>query len=428
MKFHIHTLGCKVNAYESRVMADILKNAGYIESDEAVDLDISVINTCSVTNSADSKSAKIIRSQIRKNKDAIIIVTGCFSQSSVDIVKSIDGVNIILGNKFKTELIPLIEKFRKTKEQIIKVENIMKTDFESMKLNNFNRTRAFVKIQDGCNNFCSFCIIPYVRGNVRSKKREEVLSEIRELTNNGHKEIVLTGIHTGNYGIEFENYKFSDLLADVLKIRGLERLRISSIEMNEIDDDVLKLIKENKILVDHMHIPLQSGCDKILKDMNRKYNLKDFKNKINELRKIRPNVSITTDVIVGFPGESEKEFNETIETINDLNFSKLHVFPYSKRKGTVAAEMGNHVDERVKKERVSKLLEISKDLELKYMEKFLNSEIIFIPEKNTDKFIVGHSGNYLSIKTDGNKEDLGKQIKVKIEKIEYPYLIGKRKN
>ena len=243
----------------------------------------------------------------------------------------------------------------------------MDTNFEPMMLNNFNKTRAFVKIQDGCNNFCSYCIIPYTRGNVRSKDKQRVLKEIQLLVDEGHKEVVLTGIHTGNYGAEFADYKFADLLKDIVKIDKLERLRISSIEITEINDDVMEVIKENNILVDHMHIPLQSGSDAVLKRMNRKYDKEYFINKIKKLRKIRPNISITTDVIVGFPGETKEEFEETIETIKKIEFTKLHVFPYSKREGTKAAIMDGQVDENIKKKRVKILLQLSKELEYNYM-------------------------------------------------------------
>ena len=300
----------------------------------------------------------------------------------------------------------------------------MDTSFEHMMLNNFNKTRAFVKIQDGCNNFCSYCIIPYTRGNVRSKNKESVLKEIETLINAGHKEIVLTGIHTGNYGAEFKDYKFANLLKDVIKIEGLERLRISSIEITEITDDVMEVIKNNKILVDHMHIPLQSGSDTVLKRMNRKYDKKYFIDKIKKLREIRPEISITTDVIVGFPGETEDEFNETIKTIRKVKFSKLHIFPYSKREGTKAADMNNQIDEKLKKKRVKILLQLSKELEYNYMTKFLNKECEFIPEVAKEEYIIGHTGNYLNIKTIGTKKDLNKDKKVIINKIEYPYCIA----
>ena len=423
MTYKIYTLGCKVNTYESNVMSDILKNSGYVEDKENVD--VAIINTCTVTNTADSKSIKTIRHAIKENPNAIIIVCGCLSQNKIDNIINIDGVNIIIGNIFKTKIMDYILKYKNSKKQIIDIHDISNTEFETMKLNNFNKTRAFVKIQDGCNNFCSYCIIPYTRGNVRSKKREDVLNEIKELINNGHKEIVLTGIHTGNYGSEFDNYDFACLLEDIVKINGLERLRISSIEITEINDRVLKVIEENNILVDHMHIPLQSGSNEVLKRMNRKYDKEYFIEKIDKIRKIRPNISITTDVIVGFPSETEEEFFETIETIKKIKFTKLHVFPYSKRDKTVAATLPNQVEEKLKKDRTKILINLSKELEIEYMNKFINNNLSFIPEVKKDGYLIGHTGNYLLVKLKSD-EILNKSIDVNIESVNYPYLIGKK--
>ena len=424
MKFQIYTLGCKVNTYESNVMRDALLNKGYFEVDLKEKADITIINTCTVTNTADSKSMKVIRQAIRRNENAIIVVCGCLVQNKKEEVSKIDGVDIVIGNINKSKIVDYIEKYIEEKKQEVDVRNIMDTNFEPMMLNNFNKTRAFVKIQDGCNNFCSYCIIPYTRGNVRSKDKRSVLKEIQLLVDEGHKEVVLTGIHTGNYGAEFANYKFADLLKDIVKIDKLERLRISSIEITEINDDVMEVIKENNILVDHMHIPLQSGSDAVLKRMNRKYDKEYFINKIKKLRKIRPNISITTDVIVGFPGETKEEFEETIETIKKIEFTKLHVFPYSKREGTKAAIMDGQVDENIKKKRVKILLQLSKELEYNYMEKFIGKKVIFIPEMAKEEYIIGHTGNFLNVKYRGNKNDLNKDIEVKINNIEYPYCIG----
>ncbi len=424
MKFQIYTLGCKVNTYESNVMRDALLNKGYFEVGLKEKADITIINTCTVTNTADSKSMKVIRQAIRRNENAIIVVCGCLVQNKKEEVSKIDGVDIVIGNINKSKIVDYIEKYIEEKKQEVDVRNIMDTNFEPMMLNNFNKTRAFVKIQDGCNNFCSYCIIPYTRGNVRSKDKQSVLKEIQLLVDEGHKEVVLTGIHTGNYGAEFADYKFADLLKDIVKIDKLERLRISSIEITEINDDVMEVIKENNILVDHMHIPLQSGSDAVLKRMNRKYDKEYFINKIKKLRKIRPNISITTDVIVGFPGETEEEFEETIETIKKIKFTKLHVFPYSKREGTKAAIMDGQVDENIKKKRVKILLQLSKELEYNYMEKFIGEKVIFIPEMVKEEYIIGHTGNFLNVKYRGNKNDLNKDIEVKINNIEYPYCIG----
>lgn len=419
MKFNIYTLGCKVNTYESNVMSDALKNAGYIEVSIDEIADISIINTCTVTNVADHKSKKTIHHAIKKNPNAIIVVVGCMSQNKKE---ALEGVHITLGNINKSKIVFYIEDYLKRKEKIIDIQEMKHLKFEEMKLNNFNKTRAFVKIQDGCNNFCSYCIIPYTRGNVRSKAKEDIISEIKTLIKKGHKEIVLTGIHTGNYGAEFKDYKFSNLLEDLILIKGLERLRISSIEMNEINEQVLETMKKSNIIVDHLHIPLQSGSNSVLKRMNRKYNKEEFIKKIEQIRKVRPFISITTDVIVGFPGETKEEFEETIETIKKINFSKLHVFPYSKREKTIAAKLENQIDNTIKKQRVKVLLELSKQLEQKYMEKFVQQKVTFLPEIIRNDEVVGHTGNYLLIKTKGQK--INQDITVMIEKIEYPYCIA----
>ena len=418
MKFLINTLGCKVNTYESNVIRDIFLNEGYEESNSNVD--IAVINTCTVTNTSDSKSLKVIKHTIKNNPNAIVIVCGCFSQINPDRLKDMEGVSIVLGNYNKSKIMDYINQYKKEKKQIIDVRELNDEKFECMKLNNFNKTRAFVKIEDGCENFCSYCIIPYSRGKVRSKLMEDVLDEVNTLVNNGHREIVLTGIHTGHYGADIEEYDFSDLLNEICKIKGLERLRISSIEITELDDKFLETLKNNKIIVYHMHIPLQSGCDKTLKEMNRKYDVAYFKDKIKKIRSIRPNISITTDVIVGFPNETEDDFNTTVNTIKEIKFTKLHVFPFSVRKGTVAETMENQIDEKTKKERVHILMSISKELELDYMNKFIGCEVEFIPEVLKDGYIIGHTGNYLQIKSK-IKSNGHETIKTTIKSIEYPY-------
>lgn len=421
MKFYIYTLGCKVNMYESNVMRDNLLNNGYIEGLEN-NSDIYIINTCTVTNTSDNKSLKTIRKVLREHNNKITIVVGCMTQVNSKILDSLN-VSIILGNSGKSKIHKYIEEYKKTNKQIKILDNIMEMKFEDMCLNNFNKTRAFVKIEDGCENFCSYCIIPYARGKVRSKNPSTVIKEIESLVNNGHQEVVLTGIHTGHYGSDI-NYSFSKLLKDIEKLDGLSRLRISSIEITELDDEFLAVLKNSKILVDHMHIPLQSGSNEILKLMNRKYNKEYFINRINEIRKVRPNISITTDIIVGFPGETDESFRETLNTVNEIKFSKIHVFPFSLRKGTKAEELPNHIKENVKKERVKELINLSKKLEVEYFNKFIEQEVEFLPEVYKDGIIIGHTGNYLLVKTKGNITDINSLKKVKIKKIEYPYIIG----
>lgn len=423
MKFYIYTLGCKVNTYESNVMKDKLINNGYIEGKEN-DSDIYIINTCTVTNTSDNKSLKLVRRVLKNYPSSIVVIVGCMTQVNSKLLEDLN-VSIILGNSGKSDIVKYIEEFKNNKKKIVNVENIMEKDFEDMCLNNFNKTRAFVKIEDGCENYCSYCIIPYARGKVRSKKPKMVIEEINNLIKDGHKEIVLTGIHTGHYGADLKDYNFSKLLKEIENIEVLERLRISSIEITELDDEFIDVLNKSKILVDHMHIPLQSGSDEILRLMNRKYNKNEFIERIEKIRKIRPNISITTDIIVGFPGETEELFNETIETINKIKFSKIHVFPFSLRKGTKAEELPNHIDDITKKERVKKLISISEDLEKKYFNRFINEEVEFLPEIYKEGYIIGHTGNYLLIKSKGNINDLNIIKKVKIEKIEYPYCIGK---
>lgn len=421
MRYKIYTLGCKVNEYESEVMENLLDKNGFVRSDNP---EVCIINTCTVTNSADSKSRKMIRKVKKEFPTAIIVAVGCLIQNKEALLDNLE-IDIALGNKEKSKIVDILNNYKKTK--IKRVYNMDETDeFENMTLSNSDLTRAYIKIQDGCDNYCTYCIIPYVRGHVRSKKHEDILSEAKELIKQGHKEIVLTGIHTGNY--HDDEYGFSDLLMDLSKIKGLERLRISSIEVTELDDKFLSVLKNSNVLTNHMHIPLQAGADNILKLMNRKYDTEYFINKINVIRSIRPDINITTDVIVGFPGETSEDFENTIDTIKKCGFTKLHVFPYSKREGTPAAKMKNQIDGNEKKKRVRRLLDLSKCLEIDYMNKYLDTTVSFIPEVYKDGYLTGHTDNYLLIKCAGEKGDLKKDIKVHTESVSYPYLMSTKVN
>lgn len=427
MKVAIYTLGCKVNLYESEVIMNSFKKNGYEIVDFEDDADIVIINTCTVTNTSDKKSRNIIRQAVKKHENAVIVVMGCYSQVRSSDIKEIDGVDIIIGNTKKSKVVYLVEEYLKNKKNIIEIDDIMHTDFEAMELDTFEtRTRAFVKIQDGCNNFCSYCIIPYSRGNIRSKEKEDVVNEIKCLVKNGYKEVVLTGIHTGHYGKDKYDYDFSDLLIELCKIDNLKRIRISSIEITELDNKFLDVLKNNKVIVDHMHIPLQSGCDKTLKEMNRKYDTKYYLDKINLIRSIRPNISITTDLIVGFPNETEEDFNSTLSFLRKVNFSKIHVFPYSRRKGTKADLMDNQIDENTKHKRVKEVLELSKELEIKYMNKFINTDVLVLIEKYENGIISGHTENYIPVKANGLESDINELLMIHIDKNEYPYLIGNK--
>ena len=312
----------------------------------------------------------------------------------------------------------LVNDYIKDNKKSKRIYDLGNTEFEDMFLDRFeNHTRAFVKIQDGCNNYCSYCIIPYSRGNVRSKKKELVLNEVGALVKNGYKEVVLTGIHTGHYGQDIKEYDFSDLLIELEKIDGLERIRISSIEITELNDKFLDVLKNSKKIVNHIHIPLQSGCDKILKLMNRKYLMDYYFDKINKIRKIRPSIAITTDEIEGFPNETQEDFNITKENIKKLQFAELHVFPYSKREGTVAAKMDNQIDGNIKKQRVKELINISEELKNTYYSKFVNTIDSVLTENLENNYVIGHLSNYGKVKFKGNKNDLNKVINVRL--IEY---------
>ena len=415
------SLGCKVNMYESEYVINELKKAGYEIKDFDEECDIYIINTCTVTNNSDSKSRKMIRQAIRRNPNACVVAMGCFIAANQDI--QIDGLDIIIGNKDKSKIVELLDEYFKNKNEMRLEYTGRIKEFEDMYISNFpGRTRAFVKIQDGCDNFCTYCIIPFVRGKCRSKDKDKVVSEVTDLVNNGYKEVVLTGIHTGSYGVDLDT-SFAELLSSLVKIDGLERLRISSIETTELNSDVLNVLKNSKVLVNHLHIPIQAGSNEILKSMNRKYDLDYFFNKIGEIRTIRPNISISTDVIVGFPGESSELFNKTIETCRKVGFSKLHVFPYSERRGTASSRMSGKIDEHEKKERSRKLIEVSKELEIDYMKKFIGKTVSVLIEEYKDGYSLGHTGEFLYVKI---KKELphNEIVDVVVKDIEYPYVIG----
>ena len=417
----ILTLGCKVNTYESEYVINKLKENNYEIKPFTEICDVYIINTCTVTNTSDSKSKKMINTAIKRNPDACVVAMGCFIEANKEY--EIDGLDITIGNKDKSKIIELLDEYFEKKETLKRLYKEEKTIFEDMYITNFpGRTRAFVKVQDGCENFCSYCIIPFVRGKCRSKELDKVVNEITDLTNNGYQEVVLTGIHTGNYGVDL-NTNFAALLKQLVKIDKLKRLRISSIEITELTDEVLEVIKNNKVIVDHMHIPLQAGSDEILKLMNRKYDLDYFYNKVKEIRTIRPEISITTDVIVGFPGETEELFQKTINTCKELELTKIHVFPYSVRKGTVAETLPNHLDQSIKKDRARRLLEVSKELENNYFNKYLGKEVEVLVEEVKDGYSYGHTGNYLYVKI--NKElEHNTFVQVKVTKIDYPYCLA----
>ncbi|WP_342418580.1 tRNA (N(6)-L-threonylcarbamoyladenosine(37)-C(2))-methylthiotransferase MtaB [Paenibacillus sp. FSL H8-0168] len=419
-----YTLGCKVNFYDTEAIWQLFKNEGYeqVDFDEQT-ADVYLINTCTVTNTGDKKSRQIIRRAIRRNPDAIVAVTGCYAQTSPAEIMDIPGVDLVIGTQDRDKIIPFVQEIQGTRQPVNAVRNIMKTRvFEEMDVPDFaNHTRAFLKIQDGCNNFCTFCIIPWSRGLSRSRDAASIIAQARQLVHAGYKEIVLTGIHTGGYGDDMENYDLSDLLWDLEKVEGLERIRISSIEASQIDEKMLDVLNRSTKLVRHFHIPLQAGDDTVLKRMRRKYTTEEFYNKMLMIRKAMPDVAITTDVIVGFPGETDEMFRNGYELMKKIGFSEMHVFPYSKRSGTPAARMEDQVDEDVKNERVHELIQLSEQMQLAYAEKFVGQVLEVIPEvapKGTEDsgILHGYSDNYIQLAFEGTEDLVGKVCRVKLTK------------
>jgi len=428
-----HTLGCKVNHYETEAIWQLFKESGYERTEFESTADVYVINTCTVTNTGDKKSRQVIRRAIRKNPDAVICVTGCYAQTSPAEIMAIPGVDIVVGTQDRKKMLEYIEQYKQERTPINGVGNIMKTRvYEELDVPAFtDRTRASLKIQEGCNNFCTFCIIPWARGLMRSRNPEEVIKQAQQLVNAGYKEIVLTGIHTGGYGEDMKDYNLAALLRDLeSKVVGLKRIRISSIEASQITDEIIEVLDQSTKVVRHLHVPLQSGSNTVLKRMRRKYTMEFFAERLTKLRKALPGLAITSDVIVGFPGETEEEFMETYNFIMEHKFSELHVFPYSKRTGTPAARMEDQIDEEIKNERVHRLITLSDQLAKEYASNYEGEVLEVIPEE-LDKedpssgLYVGYTDNYLKVKLDATEEMVGKIVKVKITKAGYPYNEGK---
>ncbi|MCG1101802.1 tRNA (N(6)-L-threonylcarbamoyladenosine(37)-C(2))-methylthiotransferase MtaB [Staphylococcus epidermidis] len=424
-----HTLGCKVNHYETEAIWQLFKDANYERVEFETNADVFVINTCTVTNTGDKKSRQIIRRAIRQNPDAVVCVTGCYAQTSSAEIMEIPGVDIVVGTQDRHKLLDYIQQFQEERQPINGVGNIMKNrTYEELEVPYFtDRTRASLKIQEGCNNFCTFCIIPWARGLMRSRDPEKVVEQATQFVNSGYKEIVLTGIHTGGYGQDLKNYNLAQLLRDLDTIEGLERIRISSIEASQLTDEVIDVIGNSNKVVRHLHIPLQSGSDDVLKRMRRKYTMAHFSERLTKLHQALPDLAVTSDVIVGFPGESEEEFQETYDFIVNHHFSELHVFPYSPRIGTPAARMDNQIDEETKNVRVHKLISLSNQLAKEYASKFEDEVLEVIPEEMGEEphTLVGYADNYMKVRFEGDDSLIGQIVKVKIVKANYPINEGK---
>ena len=406
-----YTLGCKVNQYETNAISQKFLEKGYKKVEFEKIADIYIINTCSVTNMADKKSRQIIRQARMHNKNAIVVATGCYAEVSRDELQKIKEVDLVVGNKDKSKLIELVENFQ-DKGAYINDSISNEIEFQDYGTITYTeKTRAVIKVQDGCNNFCSYCIIPYAKGRIRSRKLDSVIEEVKQIAEKGIKEIVITGIHVASYGKDFnDGTKLIDLLEEINKIDGIRRIRLGSLEPNLIDKEFVDRLKKNvNKICDHFHLSLQSGCNDTLKRMNRKYTTEEFEKGVNLLRKEFPDVALTTDIIVGFPGETEKEFNETYDFLSRIKFSKMHVFKYSPRKGTLAAKMQDQIAPDIKDKRSNLLIELSNKYEIEFLEKFIGKKVeVLFETKTVDGYTEGHTSNYMMVKAIG--ENLENEI------------------
>ena len=429
-KVSFYTLGCKVNQYETNAMAQKFKEAGYeiVEVNDDVS-DICVINTCTVTNMSDRKSRKILRKVKEKNQDAIIAAVGCYAQVAKDDLKKMPEIDIVLGNEEKANIVKYVEEFISNRNnKIVEIEDIAsKKEFEDMgQITYTEKTRAVIKVQDGCNQFCSYCIIPYARGRVRSRKMDSIIHEITQIAQKGIKEVVITGIHVASYGRDFGNENgLIELLEKINEIDGIHRIRLGSLEPKIITEEFMQRLIKLEKMCHHFHLSLQSGCDETLKRMNRKYNTTKIKEIVERLRRYYDDVILTTDIIVGFPGETEEEFEKTYQFLKEIKLYKMHVFQYSPRKGTRAAVMPNQVDGNVKEKRSRKLIELSNENQKRYNEKLVGKEVEVLFEdqaiEEKKKYFKGHTQNYILVKyeTDENLENTLKSVKIKSADVEH---------
>lgn len=399
MIFSTTTLGCKVNIYETESLISNLVNKGWTYLENSNDVDVYIINTCTVTSTSDQKSRQMIRQARRKYPNAIIVVMGCFSQTSPSVAMELG--DIVLGTKDRFKVYELVNSYLDTRKQINHVFDINDfTQYDEMKLDRLtNHTRGFVKIQDGCENFCSYCLIPYARGKIKTRDANSIIEEINRLVESGTKEVIISGINTGTYGQDLGNINLSGLIDKIMTETSLFRLRLSSIELMEVTDELLNTIKkyQNRI-ANHLHIPLQGGSDGVLSRMKRKYNTSEYAALINKIRYMFPDISITTDYIAGFVGETNDEFEESLDFIKKINFASMHVFPYSRRKGTVADTMNDHLNGNLIKERAKTIIEIAEEMKKNYYQQFIGKTVSVLFEQERKGYMVGHTSNYLEVK------------------------------
>ncbi len=417
------TLGCKVNQYDSDAMRTLFVRNGYTAAGEDEPADVYVVNTCSVTSIGDRKSRQMIRRIRRAHPDSVIAVAGCYAQLAPEVFEKMGDVDVIVGLQNRTHIVDYVEEamHRTDKKPLNQTVDIMKVDrFENMEVDVEGevRTRAFIKVQEGCDNYCTFCIIPYARGRLKSRLQKDAVDEIRRLVSKGYREVVLTGIHLGNYGKDLhDGTSLASLVAELVKIPDLLRIRLGSIESVELSEELISIIQNEPKVCRHLHLPLQAGSDAVLKGMNRHYRLPQFKKLINELREKVPGIALTTDLIVGFPGETEENFQETLDTLREIRFSAIHVFPYSRRIGTPAASYPNQISNEVKKDRVHRVQEVEKEIALEYRKQFMGQVVHVLAEEIKDGYYEGLTDEYVRVSIRDSHIERGHLYPVKIDTI-----------
>lgn len=413
------TLGCKVNLYDSEAMAELFAEKGYeiVDFDEVAD--VYVINTCTVTNFGDKKSRQMIRRARRQNVNSIIVATGCYAQVAPEAVADIEGINIVIGTKDRAKVVEIVESYKAEEGVLNAVSDIKdEKEFERLKVSNLkDRTRAYIKIQEGCNRYCTYCIIPYARGPVRSRKPEDVIDEVKILAQNGYKEVVLAGIHVASYGLDLGDITLADIIERVHEVDGIERIRFSSMEPKAVDDEFVARMAKLPKVCEHYHLSLQSGSDETLKRMNRRYTSKEYAAACERLRKAFPDVAITTDIIVGFPTETDKNFEESYNFAEEVRLSKIHVFPYSPKTGTPAAKIRPQIAPDIKNERSHKMLELSERLNREFMSGYIGKSVEVLFERLEGEFYEGHTRNYIKVLCKSDRDLTNELVMVKLNDI-----------
>ena len=420
------TLGCKVNAYDTQAMLELFQNKGYQVVDFTEKAGVYLINTCTVTNLGDKKSRQLIRRAVSQNPEAVVVAAGCYAQVAPDELSGIEGVNLVIGTKDRNKIVELVESYE-GESPVCRVYDIQTEKiFEPLNINRLrDRTRAFVKIQEGCENFCSYCIVPYARGPVRSRPLADIINEVRTLAAHGFQEIVLAGIQVSSYGKDLKRTDLLDVIEQAHLQEGIRRIRLSSVEPGLFTPDFMSSLSKLPKICDHFHLSLQSGCDRTLKRMNRRYTASEYADTVRELRRLYPDVSLTTDVIVGFPGESENDFLESYSFIKDMALSKLHVFPYSRKKGTKASAMPEQISPEIKKDRLNRMLALDKELSARYLERFIGRELDLLFEtRSRTGYYEGHTTNYCKVSCKSEEDLRGRVVPVKILSLNENLLIG----